>query len=51
MIKNAVTTPSSPFYHSSWERLAEWTDTFGPRLWGSQVLEMAIDDLYNQARA
>jgi carboxypeptidase Q len=29
--------------HAAWERLALWTDTFGPRLSGSDALERAID--------
>ena len=29
--------------HAAWERVALWTDTFGPRLSGSDTLERAID--------
>ncbi len=29
--------------HAAWERVALWTDTFGPRLSGSDALERAID--------
>jgi carboxypeptidase Q len=29
--------------HQAWERVARWTDTFGPRLSGSEALERAID--------
>jgi carboxypeptidase Q len=29
--------------HAAWERTALWTDTFGPRLSGSDALERAID--------
>ena len=29
--------------HAAWERTALWTDTFGPRLSGSEALEQAID--------
>lgn len=29
--------------HAAWERVALWTDTFGPRLSGSEALERAID--------
>ncbi len=29
--------------HAAWERVAVWTDTFGPRLSGSEALERAID--------
>lgn len=37
------------FKHASWKRLAQLTDNFGPRMWGSEVLEMAIDWLKTQA--
>ena len=33
---------SAPYKHSAWDRLAYLTDTYGPRMWGSSVLEMAI---------
>jgi carboxypeptidase Q len=29
--------------HAAWERMALWTDTFGPRLSGTEALERAID--------
>ncbi len=29
--------------HAAWDRVALWTDTFGPRLSGSDALERAID--------
>ena len=35
---------------SAWHRLAEWTDTFGPRLSGSSNLERALDWLVAQMR-
>ena len=34
-------------YHYSYNQLAQLVDTFGPRLWGSNNLEMAIDWMRN----
>jgi carboxypeptidase Q len=36
--------------HAAWERLALWTDTFGPRLAGSEALERAIDWALDELR-
>ena len=36
---------TNKYMHSSWNRLAYLTDTYGPRMWGSEVLEMAIDEM------
>ena len=46
LIKDSVEDPSSEFHGSSFNRLAYLVDTYGPRLWGSQSLELAIQDLY-----
>ena len=35
-------------HHSAFERTALFSDTFGPRLWGSKQLELAISDVYEQ---
>lgn len=40
----------SPFKGSSYNRLAYITDTFGPRMWGSTVLEQAIHQMLNYAQ-
>lgn len=48
MIKNSVEDPNSKFHHSSFNRLAYLVDTYGPRLWGSESLELAINDLKQQ---
>lgn len=37
------------YKHSAWNRLAYLTDTYGPRMWGSAVLEQAIHEMMNQA--
>ena len=39
----------SPFKGAAYERLAYITDTYGPRMWGSIVLEQVIHDLLGQA--
>lgn len=39
----------NPYKHSAWNRLAYLTDTYGPRMWGSAVLELAIKDMEKQA--
>lgn len=39
----------APYKHSAWNRLAYLTDTYGPRMWGSAVLELAIKDMEKQA--
>lgn len=35
-LKTAMSDPQ--FKHSAYNRLAEFSDTFGPRMWGSAVL-------------
>ena len=37
------------FKHSAWNRLANISDTYGPRMWGSVVLEQVISVVQNQA--
>ena len=39
----------APFKGSAYERLAYITDTYGPRMWGSVVLEEVIHDMLSQA--
>lgn len=46
-LKDAIKKPE--FKGASYRRLAEFSDTFGPRMWGSAVLEMAIENLRDQA--
>jgi carboxypeptidase Q len=40
----------SPFKGSSYNRLAYITDSFGPRMWGSVVLEQVIHQMLNYAQ-
>ena len=37
------------YYHSAFNRLAYISDTYGPRLWGSQTLEMVISEIATMA--
>ena len=39
----------APWKHAAYDRLAYLTDTFGPRMWGSMVLEQAIYELASMA--
>ena len=39
----------SPFKGSAYDRLAYITDTYGPRMWGSTVLEMVINHMLSEA--
>lgn len=39
-LADKMTTPR--FKHSAYARLGYITDTFGPRMWGSTVLELVI---------
>lgn len=32
-------------YHSAYNRLAYYVDTFGPRMWGSEDMADAVDEL------
>ncbi|EGR28606.1 plasma glutamate carboxypeptidase, putative [Ichthyophthirius multifiliis] len=47
-IKSTIEDQSSQYHHSAYNRLAYIVDTYGPRLWGSDVLEAAIMDFYQQ---
>ena len=42
LLKSNIENKTGIFYHSAYERLAYITDTYGPRMWGSQALEMVI---------
>jgi carboxypeptidase Q len=41
-LKSSIEDPNGIFYHSAFNRLAYISDSFGPRLWGSQTLETVI---------
>jgi carboxypeptidase Q len=44
---NQTVNTNSSFKASAYNRLAFIVDSFGPRLWGSENLERAIDEIYN----
>ena len=39
------------FHHKAYEHLAYISDTFGPRMWGSDALEKVILEVYKMAKA
>ena len=41
-LKASIEDQTGIFYHSAYERLAYLSDTYGPRLWGSDALESVI---------
>jgi len=47
---NSTVSANPDFKHSAYNRLAYIVDTFGPRLWGSETLEIAMRELYNQIK-
>ena len=47
-LKDAI--KKQEFKGASFKRLAEFSDSFGPRMWGSAVLELAIENLRDQAK-
>ncbi len=49
-LKTNIENKTGSFYHSAYERLAYISDTYGPRLWGSQVLEMVISEMATMAQ-
>lgn len=48
-LKAQIENTTSGFYHSAYNRLAYISDTYGPRLWGSQTLEMVISEMATMA--
>jgi carboxypeptidase Q len=40
---------TASFKGKSYERLAYLSDTYGPRMWGSPILEMAIEEVRKMA--
>jgi len=41
-IKANIEDKDGDFYHKAYEHLAFISDSYGPRMWGSPVLEMVI---------
>lgn len=50
LLKSNIENQTGIFYHSAYERLAYISDTYGPRMWGSQVLEMVISEIATMAQ-
>ena len=50
-LKKAIQDKDGEFYHSAYKNLAYISDTYGPRLWGSQALEDVISKIYSMAKA
>ena len=48
-IKSVIEDKNSDFYHSAYERLAYLSDTYGPRMWGSEALEQVIHEVFTMA--
>ena len=49
-LKANIEDKSQDFYHSAFKRLAYISDTYGPRMWGSPVLEMVITEVMSMAQ-
>ena len=49
-IKANIENQTGDFYHSAYKRLAFISDTYGPRLWGSQTLEIVILEMMSMAK-
>ncbi|CAD8099986.1 unnamed protein product [Paramecium primaurelia] len=47
-IRETIKNPYSPLYHSSYNRLAYYVDTFGPRMWGSEDMADSVDALVEE---
>ncbi len=41
-LKAKIEDKSGPYYHAAYNRLAYISDTYGPRMWGSNTLETVI---------
>lgn len=49
-LQASIQNQTGLFYHSAYERLAYISDTYGPRLWGSEALESVILEMYKMAK-
>lgn len=49
-LKTNIEDPKTDFYHSAYNRLAFISDTYGPRVWGSQTLEQVIFEMFSSAK-
>jgi carboxypeptidase Q len=44
-LKASIEDQKGIFYHSAYNRLAYISDTYGPRMWGSNTLETVISEM------
>lgn len=44
-IKQTVLDPESPHHHAAYKNLAYISDTYGPRMWGSENMAVALEYL------
>ena len=49
-LKTNIENTTGGFYHSAYNSLAYISDTYGPRMWGGQVLEMVITEMFSKAK-
>lgn len=50
LLKTKIADPKGIFRHSAYNRLAYISDTFGPRMWGSNALETVITTMAAMAK-
>lgn len=48
-LKAKISDTTKSFHHGAYERLAYISDTYGPRLWGSNTLEQVIHEIFSMA--
>lgn len=49
-LKAKIRDPNNKlFHHAAYDRLAYISDSFGPRLWGSNTLEQVIHEIFSMA--
>jgi hypothetical protein len=48
-LKALIEDEAGDYHHKAYDRLAYFTDMFGPRLWGSRALYEVIYELYSMA--
>lgn len=48
-LKTSIEDQKGIFYHSAYNRLAYISDTYGPRMWGSNALETVIAEMTKMA--
>ena len=46
LIRTTVKSENSELHHLAYNRLAYIVDSFGPRMWGSKSMALALEELY-----